>query len=163
MSPAEAALALRLRRMQWLATGLVVLMAAVFAATSLLRAQYPYLDVIWAFSEAALIGGLADWFAVTALFRRPLGLPIPHTAIVPNRKNEIGRSLARFVAEHFLAREVIERRLGNVDLAARLGAWMSDGQVAKRLGRDVATAVDWLVRGVDRCGRNDFTTGHWWE
>jgi uncharacterized membrane-anchored protein YjiN (DUF445 family) len=149
MSTAEAALALRLRRMQWLATGLVGLMAAVFAATSVLRARYPYLDVIWAFSEAALIGGLADWFAVTALFRRPLGLPIPHTAIVPNRKNEIGRALARFVAEHFLTREVIERRLGGVDLAARLGAWMSDVQVAKRLGRDVATAVDWLVRGVD--------------
>jgi uncharacterized membrane-anchored protein YjiN (DUF445 family) len=149
MSAAEAALALRLRRMQWLATGLVALMAVVFVATSFLRSRYPYVDVIWAFSEAALIGGLADWFAVTALFRRPLGLPIPHTAIVPNRKNEIGRALARFVAEHFLAREVIERRLTGVDLAARLGAWMSDEQVAKRLGRDLATALDWLVRGVD--------------
>jgi uncharacterized membrane-anchored protein YjiN (DUF445 family) len=149
MSAAEAALELRLRRMQWLATGLVALMGVVFAATSLFRSHYPYLDVIWAFSEAALIGGLADWFAVTALFRRPLGLPIPHTAIVPNRKNEIGRALARFVAEHFLAREVIEQRLSGVDLAARLGAWMSDEQVAKRLGRDAATALDWLVRGVD--------------
>ena len=149
MNPAEAALALRLRRMQWLATGLVALMAVVFVVTSLLRSRYPFVGVIWAFSEAALIGGLADWFAVTALFRRPLGLPIPHTAIVPNRKNEIGRALARFVAEHFLAREVIERRLSGVDLAARLGAWMSDERVAKRLGRDVATALDWLVRGVD--------------
>jgi uncharacterized membrane-anchored protein YjiN (DUF445 family) len=149
MSAAEAALELRLRRMQWLASGLVALMAVVFVATSLLRSRYPYVDVLWAFSEAALIGGLADWFAVTALFRRPLGLPIPHTAIVPNRKNEIGRALARFVAEHFLAREVIEQRLSGVDLAARLGAWMSDEQVAKRLGRDAATALDWLVRGVD--------------
>jgi uncharacterized membrane-anchored protein YjiN (DUF445 family) len=149
MSPAEAVLALRLRRMQWLATGLVALMAVVFVATSLLRARYPHVDVIWAFSEAALIGGLADWFAVTALFRRPLGLPIPHTAIVPSRKNEIGRALARFVAEHFLNREVIEQRLSGVDLAARLGAWMSDEQVTKRLGRDAATALDWLVRGVD--------------
>jgi uncharacterized membrane-anchored protein YjiN (DUF445 family) len=149
MSAAEAALGLRLRRMQWLATGLVALMAVVFVATSLLRSRYPFVGVLWAFSEAALIGGLADWFAVTALFRRPLGLPIPHTAIVPNRKNEIGRALARFVAEHFLAREVIERRLSGVDLAARLGAWMSDEQVAKRLGRDAATALDWLVRGVD--------------
>jgi uncharacterized membrane-anchored protein YjiN (DUF445 family) len=149
MSAAEAVLAERLRRMQWLATGLVALMAVVFVATSFLRARYPYVDVIWAFSEAALIGGLADWFAVTALFRRPLGLPIPHTAIVPNRKNEIGRALARFVAEHFLNREVIEQRLSGVDLAARLGAWMSDEQVTKRLGRDSATALDWLVRGVD--------------
>jgi uncharacterized membrane-anchored protein YjiN (DUF445 family) len=149
MNAAEAALAARLCRMQRLATGLVALMAVAFVTTSFLRARYPYIDVIWAFSEAALIGGLADWFAVTALFRRPLGLPIPHTAIVPNRKNEIGRALARFVAEHFLARDVIERRLSGIDLAARLGAWMRDEQVAKRLGRDAATALDWLVRGVD--------------
>jgi uncharacterized membrane-anchored protein YjiN (DUF445 family) len=149
MSAAEPALAERLRRMQWLATGLVALMAAVFVVTSILRGRYPALDVVWAFSEAALIGGLADWFAVTALFRRPLGLPIPHTAIVPNRKNEIGRALARFIGEHFLIREVVERRLERIDLAARLGAWLRQEHVAKRVGRDVAIALDWLVRDVD--------------
>ena len=78
-----------------------------------------------AFAEAALIGGLADWFAVTALFRRPLGLPIPHTAIVPTRKDEIGRALARFIRDNFLVREAIERRLARTDLAARLGGWLS--------------------------------------
>ena len=71
-----------------------------------------------------MIGGLADWFAVSALFRHPLGLPIPHTAIVPSRKNDIGRALARFVRDHFLVREAIEARLERTDLAARLGAWL---------------------------------------
>ena len=146
MSAAEAALAERLRRMQWLATGLVAAMATLFAATSALRTRYPSVDVLWAFSEAALIGGLADWFAVAALFRHPLGLRIPHTAIVPSRKNEIGRALARFVGEHFLVREVVERRLERVDLAARFGAWLNREQTAKRLSRDLAIALDWLMR-----------------
>jgi uncharacterized membrane-anchored protein YjiN (DUF445 family) len=149
MSASEAALAARLRRMQWLATGLVAAMAIGFIAASLLRTRYPGLAVLRAFSEAALIGGLADWFAVTALFRRPLGLPIPHTAIIPNRKNDIGRALARFVGEHFLAREVVERRLRSIDLGARLGSWLCDGRNSRLLGRDLAVALDWLMRGVD--------------
>ena len=100
-----------------------------------------------AFAEAALVGGLADWFAVTALFRRPLGLPIPHTAIVPARKNEIGRALARFIRDHFLVREAVERRLSRTDLAARLGAWLEDGRNAARVSRDLGSGS----RG--RCAR----------
>lgn len=135
--------------MQWLATGLVAFMAVVFVAAGLLAERYAGLAYARAFAEAAMIGGLADWFAVTALFRRPLGLPIPHTAIVPRRKNEIGRALARFIAEHFLVRDVIEPRLAEVDLAARLGAWIERPGNAMSLSRDLAIAFDWLTRSAD--------------
>jgi uncharacterized membrane-anchored protein YjiN (DUF445 family) len=149
MSDNEAWLARRLKRMQWLATGLVVAMAALFVVTSFLRAGLPALDYVWAFAEAALIGGLADWFAVTALFRRPLGLPIPHTAIVPNRKNDIGRALARFIARHFLVRDVVKTQLARVDLADRLGNWLQRPGNAASLADDLAIALRWLVRGAD--------------
>ncbi len=98
------------------------------------------------FAEAALIGGLADWFAVTALFRRPLGLPIPHTAIVPSRKNDIGRALARFIRDHFLVRDAIERRLDRTDLAARLGTWLAHEGNAARVTHDMGAALGWLLR-----------------
>src|SRR5690606_2348012 len=83
MSEAPAERVLRLKRMKRLATGLLVAMVVLFVVSSLLRPAYPALGVVEAFAEAAMIGALADWFAVTALFRHPLGLPIPHTAIVP--------------------------------------------------------------------------------
>lgn len=149
MSASEATLAIQLRRMQRLATALVGVMAVLFVATSLWREQLPALDLVWAFSEAALIGGLADWFAVTALFRHPLGLPIPHTAIIPNRKDEIGNALARFVGEHFLVRDAIERRLERVDLGERLGLWLDRQRNAELLARDLAVVFDWLLRGTE--------------
>jgi len=149
MNGSEPAREQRLRHMQRLATGLLVLMALTFTATGLLRSSYPILDILWAFSEAALIGGLADWFAVTALFRHPLGLPIPHTAIVPNRKNEIGRALARFISDHFLVRAAVEARLERIDLAARLGLWLEHEKNSHLLSRDLAVALDWLMRAVD--------------
>lgn len=149
MTEAEAELGRRLRHAQWFATGLLALMAVVFVVTGLNRDAAPGLDLVWAFSEAALIGGLADWFAVTALFRRPLGLPIPHTAIVPQRKNEIGRALARFVGEHFLVRDAVELRLARVNLADKLAAWLEHPDNARRLTRDFSVAMDWLLRSVD--------------
>jgi len=94
MIPAEALLAQRLRRMRWFAGGLLGCMLGLFLVASHARATYPMLEWLRAFAEAAMVGGLADWFAVTALFRHPLGLPIPHTAIVPKRKDAIGRALA---------------------------------------------------------------------
>jgi uncharacterized membrane-anchored protein YjiN (DUF445 family) len=159
MSRTEAELTSRLRRMQWIATSLLALMAILFVATSLLRDAHPLLNPIWAFSEAALIGGLADWFAVTALFRHPLGLPIPHTAIVPTRKDEIGRALAGFVGRHFLTREALEVRLARVDLAERLGDWLSSERNAELLSRDAAVALDWLLRSVDSAELRDSIGG----
>jgi uncharacterized membrane-anchored protein YjiN (DUF445 family) len=139
----------RLRRMRAVATLLLVAMALLFAASSWILPQRPWLGAVRAFAEAALIGGLADWFAVTALFRRPLGLPIPHTAIVPTRKDDIGRALARFIRDHFLVREAIERRLDRTDLAARLGAWLAQPANAGHVTRDLGAAVGWLLRAGD--------------
>jgi uncharacterized membrane-anchored protein YjiN (DUF445 family) len=90
-----------LRRMKTIATGALVLMAVIFVIAFSLEDRYPWLGYIRAMAEAGMVGALADWFAVTALFRRPLGLPIPHTAIIPNRKDAIGSSLSEFVATNF--------------------------------------------------------------
>jgi uncharacterized membrane-anchored protein YjiN (DUF445 family) len=138
-------LARRLRRMRAFATALLAGMGVVYVVTTWFLSPTPYIGALRAFAEAALVGGLADWFAVTALFRRPLGLPIPHTAIVPARKNEIGRALARFIRDHFLVREAVERRLSRTDLAARLGAWLEDGRNAARVSRDVGQALAWAL------------------
>src|SRR5438552_17033557 len=101
--------------MKVIATGLLVVMAAVFAAARAFEPAYPWLGYVKAFAEAAMVGGLADWFAVTALFRHPLGLPIPHTAIIPRHKDRIGEALARFIQEHFLIPAVVARRMRTID------------------------------------------------
>lgn len=142
---ADPGLSRRLRRMRTAATTLLVVMAIVYVGTTWLASPSPYVAALRAFAEAALVGGLADWFAVTALFRRPLGLPIPHTAIVPARKNQIGRALARFIRDHFLVREAVERRLARTNLAARLGTWLGDGGNAGRVSRDVGQALAWAL------------------
>lgn len=145
----DAELAARLRNAQWFAGGLLAFMALLFVASRWLVADWPQIGVIVAFSEAALIGGLADWFAVTALFRHPLGIPIPHTAIVPARKNEIGRALARFVGDNFLVGAAVEKRLERAALTQRLGDWLQVEANAKRLSRDVSKVIDWFVRSID--------------
>ena len=147
--PPEQRQARRLRRSRAFATALLVAMAALYAATTWYLSPTPWISALRAFAEAALVGGLADWFAVTALFRRPLGLPIPHTAIVPARKNEIGRALARFIRDHFLVREAVARHLARTSLAARLGAWLEDGANAAKVGADVAAALAWSLRTSD--------------
>ncbi len=149
MNTAEAVMARRLARMRWIATGLLVAMAVLFVASSLSLDRYPWLGLIRAFAEAGLIGALADWFAVTALFRHPLGLPVPHTAIVPTRKDEIGRVLADFVRDHFLVRETVAARLERVDLATRAGAWLAVTDNARNLGRDISVGLVWLLHATD--------------
>jgi uncharacterized membrane-anchored protein YjiN (DUF445 family) len=106
------------------ATGLLVVMAGVFVVTRQLEAAYPGLGYVKAFAEAAMVGGLADWFAVTALFRHPLGLPIPHTAIIPRNKDRIGEALANFLKENFLIAPVVARRMRNIDLAGAVGRFL---------------------------------------
>src|SRR5438477_3195931 len=110
--------------MKVFATGLLVVMALVFAAARALEPRYPGLGYVKAFAEAAMVGGLADWFAVTALFRHPLGLPIPHTAIIPRNKDRIGEALARFLQENFLTPSVVARRMRNIDLASAVGRFL---------------------------------------
>ena len=113
-------------RMKSVATGLLVAMAALFLATQTLAAASPGWGFVRAFSEAAMVGALADWFAVTALFRHPLGLPIPHTAIVPRNKDRIGDQLARFLQENFLVTGVIARRMRRLDVAGAIARWLTD-------------------------------------
>jgi uncharacterized membrane-anchored protein YjiN (DUF445 family) len=103
-----------MNRVWWVATGLLVAMACVFGATTYLGTNSEYLRVLRAFSEAAMVGALADWFAVTALFRRPLGLPIPHTGIIPANKSRIGKSLGLFVQRNFLTQEVLDGQVVNI-------------------------------------------------
>jgi uncharacterized membrane-anchored protein YjiN (DUF445 family) len=110
--------------MKVVATGLLVVMAGVFVAARAFEARYPWLSYVKAFAEAAMVGGLADWFAVTALFRHPLGLPIPHTAIIPRNKDRIGEALARFLQENFLIPRVVARRMQKLDVAGVTGRFL---------------------------------------
>ncbi len=122
-TPADAERRHRLRMMRAVALGLLVLAAVVFVAT-LGVAGTTWGGYVNTAAEAAMVGGLADWFAVTALFRHPLGLPIPHTAIIPRRKNEIGRNLQEFVTDNFLTEENARERLAAAHVSQRVGAWL---------------------------------------
>lgn len=121
-----------LRRMRAIALGLLLLAIAGLVLSQWMGAQGPW---AWsrAFCEAAAVGALADWFAVVALFRRPLGLPIPHTAIIPANKGRIADSLANFVRDHFLDPEVLLAKLSVFDPAGRLGQWISQPERARQI------------------------------
>lgn len=123
------------------ATGLLLIASAVWIASSLLVSRYPWLAYVRATAEASMIGGLADWFAVTALFRHPMGIPIPHTAIVAARKDQIGRSLGNFVSRHFLSRDVLAARLSSLHVAEHLAIWLSVPENSRTLARHAATGL----------------------
>ncbi len=112
-------------RMRAAATGLLVVMAATYLFARTYEPVHPAVGFIRAFAEAAMVGGLADWFAVTALFRHPLGLPIPHTAIIPRNKDRIGDTLAVFLRDNFLTPSVVARRMRRVDLASAAGKFLT--------------------------------------
>ena len=139
-SPADAARRTGLRRMRLLAVSLLVLAAVVYALT--LRLD---LSGFWGYvntaAEAAMVGALADWFAVTALFKHPLGLPVPHTAIIPKRKNEIGRSLEEFVTENFLTEEIARDRLAAAHVGERVGQWLGVPEHRHRVRTEAVRVV----------------------
>jgi uncharacterized membrane-anchored protein YjiN (DUF445 family) len=141
----------RLRRMQAVALGLLVLAAVVYVVT---RDQDGFLGFVNAGAEASMVGAIADWFAVTALFRHPLGLPIPHTALIPRRKDEFGKSLEEFFSENFLHEQVIRERLAAADISRRVGAWVS---VPANADRVVAEASTVLAIGLRRLRDADVT------
>ena len=132
------------------ATGLLVVMALLFVAARLAEPTYPAASWLKAFAEAAMVGGLADWFAVTALFRHPLGLPIPHTAIIPRNKDRIGEALATFLKENFLIAPVVARRMRNIDLAGAAGRFLQAPQGQEtRIRRGASRLIGDLAESLD--------------
>jgi uncharacterized membrane-anchored protein YjiN (DUF445 family) len=143
LGPADETRRRGLRRMRTLALSLLLLAAVVFLLTL-------HRDGAWGFvnaaAEAAMVGALADWFAVTALFRHPMGLPVPHTAIIPTRKDALGQSLQEFVTDHFLTADVARDRVASADVARRLGRWLEDEGHSTRVVAEVATATGRALR-----------------
>ena len=137
----DVAKAAALRRMKNIALGLLVFMAVVFCFAFALQHEYPWLSYVRAAAEGGMVGALADWFAVTALFRHPMGIKIPHTAIIPNRKDEIGASLADFVETNFLSEEVVAQKLAKTQIAQKAGAWLARPEGARRVATEGAAAL----------------------
>ena len=137
-SAADAERRRGLRRMRALALSLLLLAAVVYVLTLDRDGALGYVN---AAAEAAMVGAIADWFAVTALFRHPLGLPIPHTAIIPRRKESLGESLQEFVAENFLREDVVRERITSARPSLRAGAWLGEGRHAERLVTEGSRAV----------------------
>jgi uncharacterized membrane-anchored protein YjiN (DUF445 family) len=136
----------RLTKMKRIATGLLAFVTVVFIVTRVLEARYPWLAPIRAMSEAAMVGALADWFAVTALFRHPMGIPIPHTAIVPNRKDRIGLSLGGFVQNNFLSRELIGSKLTAIGISRRIAEWLKEPENARKISTHASKALAGTVQ-----------------
>jgi len=138
------------QQMRIVATGMLLAMAALFIAARAFGNAHPAMPFIQSFAEAAMVGGLADWFAVTALFRHPLGLPIPHTAIIPRNKDRIGDTLATFLRDNFLTPVVVARRMRRLDVASAACRFLSqpgggDGRLrlgASRLAADLLEGLD---------------------
>lgn len=129
-----------------LATGLLLLATAIFVIARILEERYPWLGYVRATAEAGMVGAIADWFAVTALFRYPLGIPIPHTAIIPHRKDRIGQSLGRFIQNNFLSREVVVAKLRSVGIAERIAAWLGDPAHRRSLSGHLSAALAGATR-----------------
>lgn len=134
--------------MKGVALGALVVMAIVFVIAFVLQEQHPWLAYVRAAAEGGMVGALADWFAVTALFRHPLGIPIPHTAIIPRRKDEIGRSLGEFVETNFLEGRVVRAKLESTPIAATAGAWLRDPAHAETVGAEASTVAAGILRAL---------------
>lgn len=130
----------QLRKMQGLALGLLVAMAVVFVVSFVFQGRYPWLEYVRAASEGGMVGALADWFAVTALFRKPLGLPIPHTNLISHKKDEIGEGLGVFIEQNFLADDVVHEKLSEISGARMAGTWLQEHEHATRLSEMIANA-----------------------
>ena len=135
--------------MKLAATGMLVAMAVLFVVARALSATHPWAGFVEAFAEAAMVGGLADWFAVTALFRHPLGIPIPHTAIIPRNKDRLGDNLASFLKRNFLKPRIVARRLQDIDLAGAVARWLARPPEQSRLKGSVGRLGLQLIDALD--------------
>ncbi|MDB5795852.1 MAG: hypothetical protein JWR25_2231 [Noviherbaspirillum sp.] len=140
---------IQLTKTRRIATGLLILMAIVFVAARMGESHYRYLSFVTAFAEAAMVGALADWFAVTALFRSPLGLPIPHTAIIPRNKERIGNNLANFLKHNFITQEIIREELRPIDFAGAVTRWLNDPQNSRAASRQIVRSIPAMLRMIE--------------
>ena len=131
--------------MKRLALGLLVAAAVLYGLATALTPRHPAWGYVAAFAEAAMVGAIADWFAVVALFRHPLGLPIPHTAIIPENKDRIGENLANFIATHFLATDQVLAKVKDFDAAGRVAQWLAQPENADRVGARLVEVGRWAV------------------
>lgn len=145
LGPADSARRAGLRRMRLVAGGLLVLAAVIFVLT---HGHGGALGYVNGAAEAAMVGAIADWFAVTAIFRHPLGLRIPHTALIPRKKDQLGESLEEFVTENFLTSAVVGERLEAARIPARVGAWLAEPENAERVVREAAPAAQQVLDSV---------------
>lgn len=149
VNAADAAKLAALRRTKFVAAAALVLCVVTFLAARALQPRFPALSFLAAFAEAAAIGGIADWYAVVALFRRPLGLPIPHTAIIPRNQERIADNLGLFIEANFLAPGPVRRKLEEVDFAALVADWLSAERRAEGLSRFVARLVPQMLTAIE--------------
>lgn len=139
----------RLRVMQRIAVGLLLAATVLFAVARSRHGQHPAWGYVEAFAEAAMIGAIADWFAVVALFRYPLGIPLWHTAIIPNSKDSIGTSLGNFVENHFITEDSVVERVRKADIALRVGEWLLHPTNSKQVGDAAANFIRQVLQQVD--------------
>ena len=138
---------------------MLITMLCVLVLANVFLAVHPVIGYLRAFAEAAVVGALADWFAVTALFHQPLGLPIPHTGIVPRNKDRIGASLGRFVEQNFASPEVVSAKLGRVDLSGKLAKWMSTSERTEVLASYLTRLIPQLLDSVEERHVRRFVSG----
>src|SRR3954452_2419162 len=157
-SPADVARAAELRRVKALATLVLAGTLALFVAAKSLLHIHPVFGFIAAFAEAATIGGLADWYAVVALFRRPLGLPIPHTAIIQANQHRIADKLGEFIELHFLEPAPVEAKLREIDFASFISDWLSDRKRSEDLARFLLKLLPEALSASESSGLKTFVT-----
>jgi uncharacterized membrane-anchored protein YjiN (DUF445 family) len=157
-SAGDAARAAELRRVKLLATLVLAVTFAVFIGAKWMLPVHPAFGFVAAFAEAATIGGLADWYAVVALFRRPLGLPIPHTAIIQSNQHRIADKLGEFIEQHFLEAAPVEARLRQVDFATFVADWLRDRKKSEDLARFVLRLLPEAVSATESSGLMTFIT-----
>ena len=148
LSPADQERRRALRVMKGVALGALVFMAVLFAIAFAFQQDIPAFAYVRAAAEGGMVGALADWFAVTALFRHPLGIPIPHTAIIPSRKDEIGRTLGEFVETEFLRGDVVRTKLESTAIARRLGEWLAVPEHAERVTAEASVMASSVLRAL---------------